>query len=334
MRDESWPTLNFTPAAPSAFARRIQPRTSGGNRRCARTYRHGPVRSQWRLWCARFYAKSRELKEDNKGELRALVGSELTLENGSVLPVLVRNRTGYQNLCRLITRAQLRAPKGQSRVQWGELEEFHEGLIALTGDAEGPLHGFVCCGDRGAADEMVRRMVRAFGVGHVYVELQRHRIPDEERIVNGLCELASANNLPIVATNGVAYAEAWGRNVHDIFTCLRHHTHLDAAGALLNANSERRVKSPREMAALFADLPEAITNTQRLAERLEFTLKDLGYQFPNFPVPEGTTMERELIEQTYHGARGRYGWPLAKPVRINSSGNSLSSTGSASPATF
>ena len=75
-----------------------------------------------------------------QGDLRALVGSELTLEDGSVLPVLVINRGGYQNLCRLITRAQLRAPKGESRILWSELEEFHEGLIALTGDTEGPLH--------------------------------------------------------------------------------------------------------------------------------------------------------------------------------------------------
>jgi error-prone DNA polymerase len=263
----------------------------------------------------RFYAKARELKEENKGELRALVGSELTLEDGGVLPVLVMNRTGYQNLCRLITRAQLRAPKGQSRIQWSELEEFHEGLIALTGDGEGPLHGFLHRGDREAAHETVRRIVRAFGSGHVYVELQRHRIPGEERIVSGLRELAAAHNLPVVATNGVAYAEAWGRDVHDIFTCLRHHTHLDAAGALLSANAERRVKSSREMASLFADLPEAITNTERLAERLEFTLHDLGYQFPDFPVPEGTTMEYELIEQTYHGARERFGTPLSPRVK-------------------
>ena len=257
----------------------------------------------------RFYAKARELKEERKGDLRALVGSELTLEDDSVLPVLVMNRGGYQNLCRLITRAQLRAPKGESRILWRELEEFHEGLIALTGDSEGPLHAPIVRGDRSAADEIMHRLIRAFGAGHVYVELQRHRLPDEERLVDGRLDLAAAHRLPVVATNGVMYAETWGRDVHDVFTCLRHHTHLDAAGALLSANAERRVKSPSEMAALFADLPEAITSTERLADRLEFTLHDLGYRFPDFPVPEGTTMEHVLIEQTYRGMRGRYGWP-------------------------
>ena len=263
----------------------------------------------------RFYAKSKELKDENRGELRTLVGSELTLEDGSVLPVLVMNRSGYQNLCRMLTRAQLRAVKGESRIRWSELEEFHEGLIALSGDTEGPLHRSVLRGDREAADKVVRRLVRAFGANHVYIELQRHHLPDEERIIDGLCDLANAHGLPILATNGVVYAEAWGRDVHDVFTCLRNHTHLDAAGALLSANAEQCVKSPREMAALFADLPEAIINTERLAERLEFTLKDLGYRFPDFPVPKGTTMERALIEQTYRGTRNRYGWPMPRVRR-------------------
>src|SRR5271156_2913130 len=105
--------------------------------------------------------------------LRAVVGSELTLEDGTALPVLVKNRAGYRNLCRMITRAQLRAPKGESRVLWKELEEFHEGLIALTGDHEGPLQGQVFRRDRQGAEETVQRLIGAFGADHVYVELQR-----------------------------------------------------------------------------------------------------------------------------------------------------------------
>jgi error-prone DNA polymerase len=261
------------------------------------------------------YGAPRFYTEANTQGLRPIVGSELTLEDGNVLPVLVMNRTGYRNLCRMITRAQLRAPKGETRILWAELEEFCEGLIALTGDQEGPLYDSVFRGNRTLADETMGRIIRAFRPGHVYVELQRHRVLHEERITSGLKELAEAHRLPVVATNGVRYAEAWGRDVHDVFTCLRHRTHLDEAGLLLNSNAERRVKSPREMAALFANLPDAITNTQRLADRLNFTLGDLGYQFPDFPVPDGTTMERVLIEQAHHGARGRYG-TLSERVRL------------------
>jgi error-prone DNA polymerase len=239
--------------------------------------------------------------------VRPIVGSELTLEDGSVLPVLVMNRTGYRNLCRMITRAQLRAPKGESRILWRELEEFHEGLMALTGDTEGPLHASIYKEDRPGADEILTRIVRAFGADHVFVELQRHHLPDGERICESLIDLAAAHRLPTVATNGVVYAEPWGRDVLDVFTCIRHHTHLDAAGLLLGVNAQRCVKTPRQMQTLFADVPEAITNTERIADRLEFTLNDLGYEFPTFPVPDGETMDGVLHRQTYAGARKRYG---------------------------
>jgi error-prone DNA polymerase len=256
----------------------------------------------------RFYSVAKEKS------FRSLVGSELTLEDGAVLPVLVMNRAGYRNLCRMLTRAQLRAPKGEGRIRWAALEEFHEGLIALTGDSEGPLYEAVFRGDRNLADQNLRRIVRAFGPGHVYVELQRHRVPDEERITTGLRELAESHHLPMVATNGVLYAEPWGRDVLDVFTCIRNHTHLDAAGLLLGLNAQRYVKTSQQMARLFADLPDAIANTERIAARLEFTLSDLGYEFPHFHVPEGQSMDGQLRKLTYFGAQQRYG-SISGPVR-------------------
>src|SRR5262249_33449823 len=93
----------------------------------------------------------------------------------------------------------------------------------------------------------------------------------------------------------------------DVFTCIRNHVRLETAGRLLSINSERFVKSPKEMAALFADLPEAIANTVELSSRLEFTLKDLGYEFPKYPVPVGETMTSFLRQRTYEGACVRYG---------------------------
>ncbi len=256
----------------------------------------------------RFYTAAKE------HGFRSIVGSELTLEDGSVVPVLVRNRAGYQNLCRMVTRAKLRAPKGESRILWKELEEFREGLIALTGDTEGPLYQPVFRRDRQGANAALERMTHAFGAENVYVELQRHRVPYQERIVTGLRQLAEAHGLPVVATNGVTYAEPWGREVLDVFTCIRHHTHLDAAGRRLAVNGQRYVKSQEEMAALFSDLPEALAETQRIAERLEFTLSDLGYEFPRFPVSAGETMDGQLRKLAYFGAQSRYG-SITGPVR-------------------
>jgi error-prone DNA polymerase len=260
------------------------------------------------------YGAPRSFTAAKEHNIRSLVGSELTLEDGSVLPVLVMNRKGYQNLCRMITRAQLRAPKGQSRILWKELEEFNEGLLALTGDEEGPLCSAVLKGDRNQADEIVTRLTRVFGRDRVCMELQRHYVPDEDYLIEGLHDLADAHRLLVVATNGVLYAEPWGRDVLDVLSCARHHTHLDAAGLLLSTNSERHVKSAKEMMRLFRDLPEAIVNTERIADKLEFTLKDLGYEFPRFPVPEGQTMESTLRKLTYFGAQQRYG-SITEPVR-------------------
>ena len=104
------------------------------------------------------YGAPRAYAAAKESGIRSLVGSELTLEDGSVLPVLVMNQKGYRNLCRLLTQAQLRAPKGESRIKWNELEEFSEGLIALTGDTEGPLHSAVLRGERNEADAMLNKI--------------------------------------------------------------------------------------------------------------------------------------------------------------------------------
>ena len=119
--------------------------------------------------------------------------------------------------------------------------------------------------------------------------------------------IARSLNLPLLATNGVCYATAKARELCDAFTAIRHHRTLSTAGRLLSRNSERFLKSPQEMQQLFADLPEAISNTVELSSRLEFTLNDLGYEFPRYPVPEGETMNSFLRERAWEGFHERYG---------------------------
>ncbi len=254
----------------------------------------------------RFHSAARE------AGLHAVHGAELVLEDDTVLPVLVENRTGYQHLCQLLTRAHLRAPKGEARVRWEELAEFAGGWVALTGDEEGAVRKKLKIQSSKLKEEddasaTLGRLVAALGRSNVFVELQRHLARGEDRVNAALVDLARAHRLPLLATNGVTHATLAGRQVADVFTCLRHHTTLDAAGTLLSPNAERHLKSPAQMAALFADLPEAITNTTRLAERLQFQLTDLGYEFPRFPVGAGETMEGVLHDWTYRGARERYG---------------------------
>ena len=231
----------------------------------------------------------------------------LAIGNSFRLPLLAQSRTGYQNLCRLITRMKLRAKKGEGAVRDEELQEHSAGLICLTGGDEGPLAAALTRAGIDDARHAVERLTYIFGNKNVYVELQRHFHREEEVRNRAAVEIARSLGLPLLATNGVCYATSQQRELCDVFTALHNHCTLATAGRLLARNSERYVKSPEQMAELFSDLPEAIANTLELSARLEFKLSDLGYEFPRYPVPEGETMMSFLRQRTLEGFQERYG---------------------------
>jgi error-prone DNA polymerase len=202
---------------------------------------------------------------------------------------------------------KMRAKKNAGAVLQDELEEHSPGLICLTGGPEGPLAAALQQGGMEEARLQVERLIAIFGHKNVYVELQRHYRREEEARNRAAISIARSLNLPILATNGVGYATATNRELCDAFTAIRHQRTLSTAGRLLSRNSERFLKSAPEMQQLFSDLPEAIANTGELSSRLEFTLNDLGYEFPRYPVPEGETMNSFLRERTRVGFHQRYG---------------------------
>jgi error-prone DNA polymerase len=222
-----------------------------------------------------------------KATIRAHIGSEITCAHGVSYPLLVETREGYRNLCRLVTRMKLRAKKGEGAATLEELAEFSKGLVCLTRHPD-------------------ERLIDIFGKHNVYAELQRHYHREQEARNQEIVEKSRRLGLPLVATNAVAYATPPQRELLDVFTCIRNHVTLDTAGRLLERNNERHVKTPSEMARLFVDLPEALANTLEISSRLEFTLADLGYEFPHYPVPEGETMISFLRQRTDEGARRRY----------------------------
>src|SRR5205823_5954471 len=179
--------------------------------------------------------------------VRPIVGAELSMDDRGILPVLVENRIGYKNLCELLTQAHLRSEKGKCEIKWDELPQFAEGLVAFVEEAvcfpspsrTGPIKkrdaGSVPYSSEGRA----RFLIDVFGQQNVFVELQRHFVRGEEQINRQLVDLARATGLPLLATNGVQYAKPYGREVLDVFTCIRERTHLDAAGKLLAQNAER-----------------------------------------------------------------------------------------------
>ena len=274
-----------------------------------------------------------------KFDRKAHIGAEIT----SLLPhitfadnlalsrvsLLCASREGYQNLCRLVTRMKLRAPKypaslprqikrekteellisSQAVASIGDLTEFSSGLICLTGGEEGLLAYALTYGGMEEARRTLEQLAAIFGRNNVYVELQRHYNRAQESRNQAAIELARSLKLPLLATQGAQYARPRAREILDVFTCIRHHRHLDTAGRLLSHNHERHIKSPQEMLRLFADLPEATANTLELSSRLGFTLNDLGYKFPGYPTPEGEPMSVFLRACTMEGARTRYQRP-------------------------
>ena len=256
----------------------------------------------------RFHLAAQKLK------VRAHIGAEVTVDDTlfgeagpARYPLLAESRQGYQNLCRLITHTKLRAKKEESAARIEELEEHASGLVCLTGGEDGPLAEALMRGGYDEGVRVVERMLRIFGAQNVYVELQRHFDRREETRNQAAVAIARKLRLPILATNGVSYATVAEREILDVFTCIRHHRQLENAGRLLAINSERFIRTPAEMTQLFADLPEAISNTGELSNRLKFTLKDLGYEFPRYPIPGGETMISFLRERTREGMDKRYG---------------------------
>ena len=246
--------------------------------------------------------------------VKPIIGSELTIRaNGTgqgaypqprlptlwQLPVLVETQEGYRNLSRLVTRMKLGALKGEGALALEELDGYTTGLVAMIGRPALMGHHY---GVGGVLD----RLLGLFGRTQVYVELQRHLLREEEQDNHALLAMAAAYHVPVVATNGVRFANTSDRPLYDVLTCIRHKTTLARVGRRLHRNAERYLKPPSVMATLFRDLPNAVAATRELADRLSYTMADLGYRFPEYPVPPEETMSSFLRKITEVGARERY----------------------------
>lgn len=265
-----------------------------------------------------FYGSPRFHMAARKNGLRAHVGTELSVRDGirtAFYPLLCESRTGYQNLSRIITHTKLRVPKHtDSFATFDELEEYSAGLVCLTGDENGPLAHALQSGGMDAGRELLTKLKATFGQSNVYVELQRHFQREQESRNQAAISLARELGLPLIGTNGVEYAVPQDREILDVFTCIKNKRQLATLGRLSCANSERCIRTAAQMQQMFADIPEAIANTVELSSRLGFSLENLGYEFPCYPVPQGETMDSFLYARTWEGARSRY-QPITDKVR-------------------
>ena len=245
--------------------------------------------------------------------VQPIIGAEVTFRDSSHLTLLAETPRGYANLSRLLSTAHLSSPRGEPALDLGELDGRTEGIIALSGCREGAVPRLVAAHDLPGARQAAEHYLELFGRDSFFIELQQNLVYGDRPRNRGLVALARELDLSVVATNNVHYHERSRHRLQDVLVAVSHRTTLDASEHQRRKNSEFYLKPPEEMAALFADLPEALRSTLAIAERCTFDLtRDLTYRFPDFEAPDGKTADEFLEEVCRASARDLYGWLAPK----------------------
>ncbi len=247
------------------------------------------------------HVKARELG------VSLIIGSEITIEDGTNLILLAMNREGYANLCRLITIGRRRSEKGESMVRWREICEHAADLIALWG-------GDRCLLTGRAEPFFIAHMLRDAFEDRLYALVTRHRRAREPAQEKRLRIRAGRYRLPVVAGTEVLYHQPERRPLQDVLTCIRHRIKLVEAGCLTKPNAEHALKSPQSFDALYDDDPAAVTRTREVSERCSFSLDQLHYRYPSERLPDNTTTIQWLYRLTMSGAHERYGKEIPPDV--------------------
>ncbi|MET3909657.1 error-prone DNA polymerase [Bradyrhizobium sp. S3.3.6] len=235
---------------------------------------------------------------------KLLIGARIVfIDDTPDIFVYPRDRAAYGRLCQLLTRGKrgddiTRIEKGECHLSFADLLEFSEGqLLVLT-----LPHRF----DDAKALDVLSRLEASRAEGVWLAASLVYRGDDRRRLAR-LDDLAAKARVPLLATNEVLYHDPGRRPLQDVLTCIREKTTIEAVGRKLEANAERFLKTPREMARLFRDFPEAIAETMRFADKIDFSLDQLKYQYPDEPVPPGKTAQGHLEDLTWAGVDKYFG---------------------------
>jgi DNA polymerase III subunit alpha len=248
--------------------------------------------------------------------LHPIIGVEAYLAEGRAkakerksyhLLLLAENETGYRNLLRLSTLAQLEGYYYRPRIDLEMLAEHGRGLIATSACLGGPVANNFLHGRPDVARDFAEKLADIFGPDRFFIELQDHGIPDQIRVNGDLIALARAQGLPLVATNDVHYCQQEDAPAQDILVCIQTNTTLNDPKRLKSESDQLFLKSPQEMTRIFHDVPEAISNTIRIAEMCSLDLGFRGYHLPEFPIPAGFTPDAYLESLCREGVQRRYG---------------------------
>jgi error-prone DNA polymerase len=261
-------------------------------------------------------------KTASKAGLQGITGAELTLAGGGHVTLLAETRAGYANLSNLISLAhgcdgtpewrddRRKAPELDPALfaENALSQQPTRGLILLTGCRKSPLSTLVDEGRLGEAQQLLSGYVDCFGADNVFVEMQQNLVHGDTARNRRLAALAQDAGVGAVATNNVHYHARDRHRLNDALVAIKSNSTLDQTHRERRPNSQFYMKSPAEMARLFRWHPEAIANTVRIAERCTFDLRaDLGYTFPDHPVPKGHTVQSWLAHICREAALRRYG---------------------------
>ncbi|MBZ0156248.1 MAG: error-prone DNA polymerase [Alphaproteobacteria bacterium] len=237
-----------------------------------------------------------------------IVGSEITIDDGTTIVLLCEDRAGYASLCRLVTRGRRRCEKGQSRVSWDEVGAHSRGLIALWGGPNALLA-------REAEPVAVANNLAASFPGRVYAIVARHFRAQEREEEARIVSRAKRYGFALVAAPEVLYHTPARRPLQDVLTCVKHGKPIGDIGRLTKSNDAYALVPPLAFERLYADLPGAVAATREIAARCTFSMGDLRYRYPSEKLPGGMTSADWLRELSYEGARGRYGGAIPDDVR-------------------
>lgn len=238
--------------------------------------------------------------------IKPIQGCEVTLDTGYHIILLCQNRTGYSNLCRLLTRGHLNSLRRKPNVSRDLLEEYSEGLIALSGCRRGEIPALILRGKYNEALAATRIYATIFP-GRFYIEMQDNLLPRTHLLNHRLSELAAHLHLPVVATSNAHFATRNQFPVHDALTCVRTLTRLENIHPERRLNAENYLHTPQEMAEKFGYLPQALRGTLDIASSCEPALPLGDRLFPEYAPPNKETAIQFLRRLTFSGAERRYG---------------------------
>jgi len=231
------------------------------------------------------------------------------------LVLLVKNETGYKNLMKIISIAQLEGFYYKARTDKALLRQYHEGLIALSGSLQGEVPAETLYGNVERAKNIALEYQDIFGPGNFYLEIQPHEHENQIAANQGLIQIARETGIPLVATNDVHYIRPEDAETQDVLLAIRDNKKVTDTERFSMKAFNLSFRSEAEMRELFHDIPEAIDNTEVIAAQCDFTLKMGENQLPSYPLPEGTTPDKYLHELCLAGLEKRYPGEVLTPER-------------------